>query len=314
MLVSVLSVSGAPGVTTLCLALGTTWPRARHRGLPAHASGSDGRFPGSRSPDRPHAAGGPVAGPPALVVESDPAGGVLAARFGLSDRRGWGGLCAEVRRNDGAAVDEFVDVLPGGLPVLVGCRSGERGALRGPVRSRAFDVLVATARDRDVIVDLGRFDPELEAGDRVLSRSDRVVVLVQPDVGALVRLCDRAGRLRSSAEDAVGIVLRGRGPYARGAIARASGLVVLGCVPDAPGAASALAGERPPTGHLRRSRFLNAAASLAEALAWDQAPPSARGDDSADGSVDDHAGGATSGRNHDRGRAIVPMAGSGTVS
>ncbi len=254
MLVSVLSVSGAPGVTSLCVALGMTWPSVRADDPPGGPSAGE-------SSDRP-----------ALVVaECDPDGGVLSARFGLADRRGWGGLCADVRRRGGAVmVDPYVDVLPGGLHVLVGCRSGERGALRGPVRAHAFDILVTEARSREVIVDLGRFDPELEAGDRALARSDRVVVLVRPDVGSLVRLHDHVDRLRSFAGDAVGVVVRGRGPYANGAIARATGLDVLGVVPDAPVAAGALSGELPAARRLRRSRYLRAVASLAETLSSEQ--------------------------------------------
>ncbi|MGC8462361.1 MAG: hypothetical protein ACP5P9_01630 [Acidimicrobiales bacterium] len=209
---------------------------------------------------------------PALVAECDPHGGVVAARFGLEDRRGWGGLCATVRRQGSAGVDAFVDVLPGGLQVLVGCRPGERGALRGPVRARACDELVAEAGRRAVIVDLGRFDPELEAGDGLLARSDRVVVLVRPDVGSLVRLCDHADRLRSSGRDAIGVVLRGRSPYTSSAIARGTGLVVLGTVPDTPAGAGVVAGELPPRRHSFRSRYLRAVRSLAESLVGGTSP------------------------------------------
>lgn len=301
MLVSVLSVSGAPGVTTLCLALGTTWPTVRADGVQATARRSAGLLVGGSPADSRPAGSSSV-----LVAECDPDGGVLAARFGLADRRGWGGLCADVRRQGSAEVDAFVDVLPGGLHVLVGCRSGERGALRGPVRAHAFDVLVAEARERDVIVDLGRFDPELEADDLVLRRSDRVVVLVQPDVGSVVRLCDHADRLRSSAGDAVGVALRGRGPYSRGAIARAAGLRVVGTVPDAPASAGALGGELPPARRLRRSRFLHAAASLADELAGDAARPGSNGD--GDGPRD---GRGVLPRHHGRDGATAPPTGIG---
>ena len=282
MLVTVLSVSGAPGVTTLCLALGSTWPTGVSGGpaprrLPpgASAAGSWSEEPagswseepaGSWSEEGSPSSDQPVPVLPALVAECDPHGGVVAARFGLEDRRGWGGLCATVRRQGSAGVDAFVDVLPGGVHVLVGCRPGERGALRGPVRTRACDELVAEAGRRDVIVDLGRFDPELEAGDGLLARSDRVVVLVRPDVGSLVRLCDHAGRLRSSGPDAIGVVLRGRSPYTSGAVARGTGLVVLGTVPDAPAGAGVVAGELPPRRHSFRSRYLRAVRSLAESL------------------------------------------------
>ena len=63
-IVSICSIKGAPGVTTLACLIGATWPV--HRCV--------------------------------LVAEADVSGGDLAARFSLSSRRGWTTLSASIRR------------------------------------------------------------------------------------------------------------------------------------------------------------------------------------------------------------------------
>jgi len=88
-LLSIFSIKGAPGVTTLACLLGAAWPE-----------------PGA-----------------VAVVEADPAGGDLAARFGLSVHRGWSSLISSTRRSEEApSLDPHLQELPGGLPVLVASR------------------------------------------------------------------------------------------------------------------------------------------------------------------------------------------------
>ena len=87
------SLKGSPGVTTLSCLLAATWPD------PA----------------------------PVVVVEADPAGGDLAARFGLSSTMGWSSLEAAVRRGGAASpLEPHLQQLPGGLAVLVGAHAVTR--------------------------------------------------------------------------------------------------------------------------------------------------------------------------------------------
>jgi cellulose biosynthesis protein BcsQ len=60
------SIKGAPGVTTLTCLVGATWPSHRQ----------------------------------VAVIESDPFGGDLAARFGLSAKRGWSTFSAASGESD----------------------------------------------------------------------------------------------------------------------------------------------------------------------------------------------------------------------
>src|SRR5262249_35676958 len=89
MLVAVCSLKGSPGVTTLATALGARWP-------------------GRENP---------------IVVEVDPAGGDLMARFRLPDTPGLVSLAAAARgrgQADQDLVTQHTQLLPGGLRVVLG--------------------------------------------------------------------------------------------------------------------------------------------------------------------------------------------------
>ena len=91
-IVTFASVKGAPGVTTLACLVGATWPEQRK----------------------------------VMVVECDPSGGDLAARFQLSSRDGWPSFNAAARRGGAdIAIEPHLQQLPGGLDVLVGTRGLE---------------------------------------------------------------------------------------------------------------------------------------------------------------------------------------------
>ena len=107
-LVGMLSLKGAPGVTTLSGLVATTWP-----------------------------GGGSL-----FVVEADPAGGDLAGRFGLSSSLGWSSLSSAVRRSGRChSWRPHLQYLPGGLPVLV---SGSSLGMGDPQRD-VVDVVDAEA-------------------------------------------------------------------------------------------------------------------------------------------------------------------------
>lgn len=147
MLIAVCSLKGSPGVTTLATALGARWP-------------------GQESP---------------IVVEVDPAGGDLMARFRLRDTPGLVSLATAARRGgvDPTLVSQHTQLLPGGLRVVLGPVGAEqaRAALRAlesgqlsPLR-RAADQPGTT-----IIADCGRVDPDSPA--RAIIRSADVMLLV----------------------------------------------------------------------------------------------------------------------------------------
>ena len=88
-IVTICSSKGSPGVTTLACAIAATWPQNRR----------------------------------ILLAECDPSGGDIAARFGMSAKRGMTSLVLESRSSQGSAlpnVERHLQRLPGGLEVLVG--------------------------------------------------------------------------------------------------------------------------------------------------------------------------------------------------
>ena len=124
------SVKGAPGVTTAACALGAVWPRER---------------------------------PTPIVVECDPAGGDLAARFGLEVTPGVVSLTVALEREPdvAAAADrnpllEHAQQLRGGLHVVVAPTSPEE--MRLPLDRLAEDLSILAHAGCDVIADCGRLE------------------------------------------------------------------------------------------------------------------------------------------------------------
>ena len=95
------SLRGAPGVTTATLVTAAVWPAGRR----------------------------------VRLVEADPAGGVLAVRYGLSPSRGVASLAA-TRRSTPGLLDAHSQTLPGGVQVLAAPVAGDHAtswaALRFP--------------------------------------------------------------------------------------------------------------------------------------------------------------------------------------
>lgn len=148
MLIAVCSLKGSPGVTTLALALGARWP-------------------GQESP---------------IVVEVDPAGGDLMARFRLRDTPGLVSLAASARRRGGAdpnLVAQHTQLLPGGLRVVLGPVGAEQArAALGVLASGPLSPLrrAADQSGSTVIADCGRVDPDSPA--LAIMRSADVMLLV----------------------------------------------------------------------------------------------------------------------------------------
>ena len=203
----------SPGVTTAALALGAVWQRG---------------------------------GRQALLVEADPDGGVLAARYGLGAHPNLTELAG--RSRSGLRPTDAWDhaqVLPGGLGVVVAHPSADQthAALRTGA-ARIGDHL-SRVDGTDVLVDAGRLSPSSPALD-LLSWASLIVVVLRPRLDEISALAQRLPALQELGE--VGVVLVGKRPYGPSEVAANLGAEVLGVLADDPKGAAAVDG----TGGSRR--------------------------------------------------------------
>ncbi|WP_030442479.1 hypothetical protein [Actinoplanes subtropicus] len=196
MVTAVGSVSGAPGASCAALGMAALWsPR------------------------------------PALAVEADPGGGVLAARFGLPQGPGLARLAAAARHGApvvGAA--RFVQQVPLGLNVIAG---------PGDAREAASAVTILAARPQAavrhlapvVVLDLGRLYVDSPAL-RLLSAADAVVLVTHPTDEHLHHLYTRLPDLHDRARPgALGLAVTGKTHYTAQEIAGQLGAPVWAYLP-----------------------------------------------------------------------------------
>jgi hypothetical protein len=162
--VGLCSAKGSPGVTTLTCALAAVWPPNRR----------------------------------VVVAECDRSGGDVAARFGLSQRRGMTSLVL-AHRQDPAREPQFsshVQCLPGGLEVLVAPVSADSAL----ALDRELGLVGATALGgtSDVLMDCGRLIPGAPGQKALLQSADLVLLVFKPDVSGLAHM--------ESLIDSIGIV------------------------------------------------------------------------------------------------------------
>lgn len=230
-LVCLVSSHGSPGVTTTALALAATWP-----------------------PDRR-----------CLLVEADPFGGVIAARYRLADSPGLASLAAVARRGlDEVLVGRHTQQLPGGVRLLVGPASAEEAHAVLRDLAGALATWSASQSGVDVIVDCGRFAPG-SATMGVMAEAGRVLVLARPTLDQLRPAGLRLAALRD-AGIRPGLLLVGDRPYGPSEVAAALGVEVAGVIAWDPRTAAVLAGTRGALRALRRSRLVRSAATLAEGM------------------------------------------------
>lgn len=230
-LVTLVSAHGSPGVTTTALALAACWPE-------------------------PHRC---------LLVEADPFGGVIAARYGLTDTPGLSTLAAHSRRGlDATVVEEHVQRLPGGLPVLVGPSSPEETQavwrdVAGPLAE-----WVHGQSDVYVIVDRGRLP--LGPPPNGLTNTGPSLVVTRPTLEQLRPASIRQAGLAAAGVEA-SLLLVGERPYGPEEVTTAMGVPVAGTVAWDPRTAAVLTGAQGAMRDLRRTALVRSAATLAETLA-----------------------------------------------
>ena len=233
MLVAVCSIKGSPGATTLAVACAARWP----------------------------------GGSPPLLIEADPAGGDLAARFRLAPDRGLVSWAAAARRGTaqeavGAVLTAHAQPLLARFPVIVAPPgAGQTIAALSVLASPPASAFTGVANRQVVIADCGRADPESPALP-VLRAADLVVIAVRPLPDELSHLAARAD-LIAGLEGRAGLVLM-RGPgYPPGEVADVVGLPVVAAAPNDRHAAAVLGGRATPSRSFSRLPLLRAAEALA---------------------------------------------------
>lgn len=184
------SVAGAPGVTTVALALSAAWPGNADGGV------------------RP------------VVVEAGVWGGDLAARFGLPHAPGLLDVAATVRQRQPGSLLGAVHELPFGVRAVLA--TAERGPCTEAVRLLTAPdgprVLRAGEKDQgSVLIDIGRITPETHG---LLETADEVLLIARGSAESLAHVYAHrpaslpyAGRLR--------LLVVGRCPYPPGEISTA---------------------------------------------------------------------------------------------
>jgi hypothetical protein len=234
MLIALCSAKGAPGVSTAAVGLGMRWPH-----------------------------GEPV------VVECDPTGGDLAARFGLRPVPGLVSLAAAARRDpDPALIGQHSQFLPGGLRVVPGPVAADQAraalrvlAAREPHVLRSAGNLVNAA----VIVDVGRIDLASPALP-VVRGADAVLLLARPLVDELSHVATLLAAVPTWTRTP-GLVLVGSGYPVRD-VERELGIPVMAVLPNDPRAAKALTGQSSGGSGHGKSALGKALARLAHHLVY----------------------------------------------
>lgn len=256
MLLCLASLKGSPGVTTVAVALAARWPQPWRR----------------------------------VLIEADPAGGDLAARYRLPVTPGLVGLAAAARRStDPGLVGEHAQLLAGGLPVVVGpTRPDQARAALSTIAAADGQAGVlgsfAGRPDLVAVVDCGRLDPDSPAG-AVVAAADQLLILARPRADELAHVADRVSVGVMGGAARTRLLLVGPG-YPASEVEREVGLAVAGSVPWDTRTAAAMSG-RAATLPRSRATLVRTATRLAAELAADpRRLPAGHADRTADDTVE----------------------------
>ncbi|GAA5197415.1 hypothetical protein GCM10023322_68630 [Rugosimonospora acidiphila] len=211
---------------------------------------------------------------PVLLVEADPAGGDLAARFNLPPAPGLASAAAAASGLDGPRFPAaHAQRLPVGVGALL-CASSYRQASASVTHAASSGLLTAWGRDAVVVVDVGRLDAGSPAFP-IAAASNVVLLVLRPRWDEAAHAAATVAALREARVDNVGVVLVGDGPLSAKSIGRDLGvLVVLQTRQDRWGA-KVFGGELPPGPGWRRLSLARAGRSVAVALHHRLCPPPA---------------------------------------
>jgi len=196
-LFAVCSLKGAPGATTVALAMAAVLSHD-------HAD--------------------------AFLVEADPAGGDLCALMGLATTPGIMSLAAACRHHS-ATLDltAHAQHLPGGGWGLLGPTDPDQAsAILAALASRLGQGLAAASRH--AVIDCGRWGATSPVAP-LLREATATAVCIRATVPAIEAARVRADALREATGGRVGLVVVGAYPYGPELIERFTGLPVVGVVP-----------------------------------------------------------------------------------
>ena len=197
------SVKGAPGVTTLGLLAAAELARRARQG------------------DHD-----------VLLAECDPSGGDLALRLGLKSVPGIATLALAARR--GLTTDllsEHTQAVPGapGVRLLAGIAGPEQGRALEWLLEELAGMLAAAARP--AVLDTGRLRLDLGASPLVGRLGAASLLVTRGDAGSVLHARSAAETLRRLGAPCE-LVAIGREPFAPAEVARAAGLPLAGWLPD----------------------------------------------------------------------------------
>lgn len=200
--VAVAGVKGAPGVSTLVLALACTWPATRG----------------------------------VTVVEADPHGGVLAARRMLAPEPGLVTLAAALRRG-ATALAAHTQTIGADAHAVAAPASAEQTRAALVIACERLPHVLG-AHDGDVVIDCGRLTTD--SPTLPLARHATVtLLLVRPRADDVVAVRDRVQTLRRTGVDPH-LLLADDGPYSAPEVAAAVDAPVIAQIPRDRRAAHAL--------------------------------------------------------------------------
>lgn len=230
--VAVAAVKDAPGVSTLALAMAAGWPAAG-----------------------------------VVLVEADPHGGDLAARFGHHPQPGLVTLAAALARagTDPVVLGGHVQRLRLGVDVVLAPPGDATAAVRTLAQDRGL-LLRRHAAGAAVLVDVGRLVPH-GPGLAVAAVATDVVLVARPRLDQLAQLQARLAGLREAVTGRLWLALAGPGPYPPGEVSAAFGVEVLGAVPRGDRLGVGVLTGRLAGPGWRRLRLPRAGAALAATLA-----------------------------------------------
>lgn len=202
-LVALASVKGAPGVTTLALALSCVWPARRA----------------------------------VTLVEADADGGVLAARRALAPEPGLVTLAAALRRG-GGTLDGHTQDIGTGATAVVGPPAAEQ--TRAALLTAGDRLVTALTEHRgDVLVDCGRLTTTAPAIS-IAQRATTTLLVLRPWADEVIGARHRVASLRRAGVDPQLVLVRD-GPYGAREVAAAVDASVLAEIAHDPRAAAGLA-------------------------------------------------------------------------
>ncbi|MEV6523194.1 hypothetical protein AB0M43_14685 [Longispora sp. NPDC051575] len=202
MFLTIGSLKGSPGATTIAVGLAAQWP-----------------------------------GEPAVLLEADPAGGDLAARFGGSVEPGLTTLAAAGRSGARAVLAEHTQLLPVGVSAVLAPPGDAAAAAVGALAASGRAVLAG----HPAVVDLGRVS-QGGAGMALAAASDRMLLVIRPTMEEQAQLAARLPWLVHATSGRVSLVLTGGGPYSARQITDAYGLPVAAHLAWHPTTAGILSG------------------------------------------------------------------------